>query len=98
MSRPGWCRRPARAHVRYCALGHIFTRATSPIRLREGQCPMNIADRERIKKLVGMLGSSFGGERDNAVRFIQKIAEDNKLSLNEAMALAFDGSAPKQEP
>ena len=63
---------------------------------------MDMADRERLIKLVGMLGSSFGGERDNAVRFIQKIAEANKITINEAMAIAFAGQAqqppPRQDP
>lgn len=40
-------------------------------------------DRARIEKLLGMLGSSFDGERANAARAIASMAEKSKLSIVE---------------
>ena len=58
---------------------------------------MDIADRERLIKLIGMLGSSFDGERATAARFIEKIARDHKLTINEAIAQAHNGMATPDE-
>jgi hypothetical protein len=40
-------------------------------------------DRDRLEKLLGMLGSSFDGERANAGGFIQKMAEKRKQTVVE---------------
>jgi hypothetical protein len=56
---------------------------------------METAERVRLEKLLGMLGSSFDGERANAARMIAAMAEAKKLSINELIALAH---APASSP
>lgn len=59
---------------------------------------MDLPDRERLEKLVGMLGSSFDGERTNAARAIAAMAERHKLTITE---LVFGNSthiARSQQP
>ena len=46
---------------------------------------MNVADKDRLIKLIGMLGSAHAGERDNAAVFIQKMATANKMTVTELM-------------
>lgn len=48
---------------------------------------MEAAERTRLEKLLGMLGSSFDGERANAARMIAAMAEAKKLSINELIAM-----------
>ena len=58
---------------------------------------MDIADKKRIEKLIGMLGSAFDGERANAAAMLSKMAEARKLTLNELITAALsDDSAPRQ--
>jgi len=52
---------------------------------------MDIADKERLIKLIGMLGSSHDGERANAAAFIQRLAEKNKMTIAELIAAAHGG-------
>jgi len=59
---------------------------------------MDIADRDRLTKLVGMLGSDQLGERANAAAFIQRLADKYKLSVAELMATAFAKPAPPPPP
>ena len=70
---------------------------------------MDIADKTRLTKLIGMLGSAFDGERANAAAMITKMAEQRKMSITELIAAAMGGSAqsagssyrrpdPKPEP
>jgi hypothetical protein len=59
---------------------------------------MDIADRDRLIKLIGMLGSSFDGERANAARMIEKLAQANKMTINEMMAQAYTGQAAPPPP
>jgi hypothetical protein len=40
-------------------------------------------DRKRLEKLLGMLGSSFDGERANAASMIAALAERNKMTIAE---------------
>jgi hypothetical protein len=47
------------------------------------------ADRSRRNKLVGMLGSSFDGERLNALGLLQRMADNYKVPIHE---LLLDGS------
>jgi hypothetical protein len=47
---------------------------------------MDIADKERLIKLIGMLGSSHDGERANAAAFLQKMAAKYKMTITELMA------------
>lgn len=42
-------------------------------------------DKSRLEKLIGMLGSDHDGEVLNAVRFIRKMAEEQKVSLAELL-------------
>jgi hypothetical protein len=49
---------------------------------------MDAAEKTRLEKLLGMLGSSFDGERANAARMIGAMAEAKRLSINELIALA----------
>lgn len=45
-----------------------------------------MADRSRLEKLVGMLGSDHENEALNAVRFIRKMAEDDKVTILELLS------------
>lgn len=58
---------------------------------------MDIADKTRLSKLLGMLGSSFDGERANAARMIQTMAEKYKLTINELVDRAH-GAAAQSRP
>ena len=49
---------------------------------------MDITDKTRLAKLLGMLGSSFDGERANAGRMIQAMAEKYKLNITELIEKA----------
>lgn len=42
---------------------------------------MDLAEKSRLEKLLGMLGSSFDGERANAARMIAAMAEKKKLTI-----------------
>lgn len=42
-------------------------------------------DKSRLEKLIGMLGSDHDGEVLNAVRFIRKMANDQKITLVELL-------------
>jgi hypothetical protein len=55
---------------------------------------MDIADKERLIKLIGMLGSEHDGERANAAAFLQKMAARYKMTITELMG-QVGGSAPK---
>ena len=49
---------------------------------------METSERTRLEKLLGMLGSSFDGERANAARMIAAMAEAKKITINELIAMA----------
>jgi len=57
---------------------------------------MDIADRDRLIKLIGMLGSTHDGERANAAAFIQKLAEKNKMTIAELIAAAHGGKGSER--
>ena len=61
---------------------------------------MDITEKNRLIKLIGMLGSAFDGERANAAAMMSKMAEAKKLTLNELIALAYEApaSAPRKPP
>jgi len=59
---------------------------------------MDITDRNRLAKLVGMLGSAHTGERDNAAVFLQKLATKYKMSLTELMAAGLAQQQRQQAP
>lgn len=65
---------------------------------------MDIADRARVLKFIGMLGSSFDAERVAAARMIEKVAATYKMTINEAIAAAHGGAStpppnkPQQPP
>jgi len=42
---------------------------------------VDLAEKSRLEKLLGMLGSSFDGERANAARMIAAMAEKKKLTI-----------------
>jgi hypothetical protein len=44
---------------------------------------LDIPEKTRLEKLLGMLGSSFDGERANAARMIAAMAEKQKLTVVE---------------
>jgi hypothetical protein len=44
---------------------------------------VDLAEKSRLEKLLGMLGSSFDGERANAARAIASMAERKKLTITE---------------
>jgi len=58
---------------------------------------MDIGDKQRLEKLVGMLGSDQLGERASAAAFIAKMAREQTLTIVELMRRAF-GSTVQQPP
>jgi hypothetical protein len=44
---------------------------------------LDLNEKARLEKLLGMLGSSFDGERANAARMIANMAEKKKLTITE---------------
>ena len=54
--------------------------------------PLSIADRSRLEKIIGMLGSSFEPERLVALRKIQNIADEYKVPIHELLLGAGDGA------
>lgn len=56
---------------------------------------MDLPERSRLEKLLGMLGSSFDGERANAARMIAAMAEKNKITIVE---LIYGSSAYRRDP
>ncbi len=44
---------------------------------------MDVAERQRLEKLLGMLGSTFDGERANAARMIAAMAERKNITIPE---------------
>ena len=58
---------------------------------------METSDRTRLEKLLGMLGSSFDGERANAARMIAAMAEAKKITINELIALAHLPASGQQQ-
>lgn len=58
---------------------------------------MDVADKARVIKLLGMLGSAFDGERANATNILQRMAEARKMTLTELIAQAY-GSASSTPP
>ena len=44
---------------------------------------MDVSEKTRLEKLLGMLGSSFDGERANAARMISAMAEKRKITIVE---------------
>lgn len=59
---------------------------------------MDLSEKTRLEKLLGMLGSSFDGERATAAAMIQRMAEAKKLTINELIAQAHApaGSASQE--
>jgi hypothetical protein len=55
------------------------------------------AEKTRLEKLLGMLGSSFDGERATAAAMIQRMAEAKKLTINELIALAHGPAGYQQQ-
>ena len=51
---------------------------------------MNQADKIRLDKLLGMLGSKFDGERANAASMIQQLAQKHGMSITELIAAAHN--------
>jgi hypothetical protein len=49
---------------------------------------LDLSEKTRLEKLLGMLGSSFDGERATAAAMIQRMAEAKKLTISELIALA----------
>ncbi len=54
---------------------------------------MDISDKNRIIKLIGMLGSAFDGERANAAAMLSKMAEARKMTLNELLEAAHGATS-----
>ncbi len=61
---------------------------------------MDVADKARVIKLLGMLGSAFDGERANATNILQRMAEARKVTLTELIEQAYSsgGSSPPRKP
>ena len=58
---------------------------------------MDTSERTRLEKLLGMLGSSFDGERANAARMIAAMAEAKKVTINELIAMAHLPASSQQQ-
>jgi hypothetical protein len=56
-------------------------------------------DRDRLMKLVGMLGSAHDGEKLAAMGFIERMAKQYKLTITELMAYVgkASGAPPQQQ-
>ena len=54
--------------------------------------PLSIADRNRLQKIIGMLGSSFEPERLVALSKIQNIADEYKMPIHELLLSAGNGA------
>jgi hypothetical protein len=52
-------------------------------------------DRDRLSKIVGMLGSSHDNERANAAAFIDAMAKRYKISVADLLAAALAPEAPQ---
>jgi hypothetical protein len=59
---------------------------------------MDQADKTRITKLIGMLGSAFDGERANAAAMLSKMAESRKQTINELIAEALGATTSSRPP
>jgi len=57
---------------------------------------LDLSEKTRLEKLLGMLGSSFDGERATAASMIQRMAEAKKLTINELIAQAHSPSTGYQ--
>src|SRR5262245_1670674 len=55
------------------------------------------AERTRLKKLVGMLGSAHDGEQLNAMGFIKRMAAEHKMTITELMG-QVNGAAKEAPP
>jgi hypothetical protein len=53
------------------------------------------AIRDRVEKLLGMLGSSFAGERANAAAALSRVAREHKLTIVELLQGVFRGDSPR---
>lgn len=58
---------------------------------------MDVTEKARLEKLLGMLGSSFDGERANAARMIANMAEKKKLTITE-LIYGASNARPRPEP
>jgi hypothetical protein len=56
---------------------------------------VDLAEKSRLEKLLGMLGSSFDGERANAARMIAAMAEKKKLTI---VDLVYGVSSARPQP
>jgi hypothetical protein len=56
------------------------------------------ADRDKLAKIVGMLGSAHEGERANAGAFVDAMAKRYKLSVVDLLATALAPEAPPPPP
>jgi len=59
---------------------------------------MDSADRARILKLIGMLGSEFAGEQSNAASMLGVMARNNKMTITELVAWAYKPETSKPPP
>jgi len=61
---------------------------------------MDVADKARVIKLLGMLGSAFDGERANATTILQRMAEARRVTLTELIEQAYSsgGSSQQRKP
>ena len=56
---------------------------------------MTDAERQRLLRILGMLGSEFAGERDNAARHAEAFRVRHGLTWEDLMALKSGKEAPK---
>jgi hypothetical protein len=59
---------------------------------------VDFAEKSRLEKLLGMLGSSFDGERANAARAIASMAERKKLTITELIYGHVSAQQPRSRP
>jgi hypothetical protein len=58
---------------------------------------METSERTRLEKLLGMLGSSFDGERANAARMTAAMAEAKRITITELIAMAHLPASGQQQ-
>ena len=85
--------RDGRQHVRY---RKIITHGGPCFKANEGDMTgLPLSDRKRLAALLGMLGSTSSGERDNAARLAEQLRQRLGLTWEELLALDHaDETAP----
>jgi hypothetical protein len=58
---------------------------------------LDLSEKTRLEKLLGMLGSSFDGERATAALMIGRMAEAKKMTINELIGMAHTAPSSRHQ-